>query len=176
MQTRSRNAGPFVITVLSRDDAQQYRPKDGHVVMISISDPGSPLPQFFAEDTYGAMLRVQFHDIERMIPWLSFEPICDSHAHDIARFILLSSRKACNLVIHCEAGISRSAGVAAAVCTYYGNTADTQYFLGERAEHNLDSSGLAEKGSPFRANRRVYEMVLHALLNMDIQETKQEDC
>lgn len=69
-----------------------------------------------------------------------------SHAKDVAEFVMKHAKGANVIVVHCEAGISRSAGVGAALA-YFMNGDDSYFFRGR-----------------FVPNRTCYSRVLRALL------------
>lgn len=175
-ETRSRTVGPFVITVLARDDAQRYQPKgDGPAVLLSITDPGTPSPESAFEHGYRDVLRVSFHDAQHASLAVDVEPIQGYQAQAIACFILHNRRRydQCQLVIHCESGVSRSAAVAAAVSRFLGDTVDERYFLGRPlVEWKVDLSEPVEPESPFYANERVYHVILRALCKEDTQQAE----
>jgi len=99
---------------LSRQEAEQYTPAmDG--ICISITDPGAPDARL--SDRWRAIW-VSFHDIDALPPDLTGNPppvsIDQQSADAIADFILRHWPVPL-ILAHCEAGISRSAGVVAAV-------------------------------------------------------------
>lgn len=90
-----------------------------HCVMISICDPGTEAPTFASK--YHEVLSVHFHDISKAMPYLmgrwgapdAYEqemvvPNAE-HAKVIAQFIRKHWDK--HIIVHCEAGVSRSAAV-----------------------------------------------------------------
>jgi predicted protein tyrosine phosphatase len=100
------------ITILSRSDAKFYSTPNS-VYMISITDPGSPSAFFFAD--YDLILRLSFidagiHDTGPLV-------INKGQARLLAGMIHKAQKNdIAEVVIHCEAGMSRSAGVARAFC------------------------------------------------------------
>src|SRR5712691_1352036 len=100
---------------LSRQEAEQYTPAiDG--ICISITDPGAPDAQL--SDRWRAIWRVSFHDIDALPPDLTGNPppvLMDQLSADgIAEFVWRHWPIPL-ILAHCEAGISRSAGVVAAL-------------------------------------------------------------
>ena len=100
---------------LSRQEAEQYTPAiDG--ICISITDPGAPSARL--SDRWRAIWRVSFHDIDVLPPDLTDNRppvlIDQPSADGIADFIVRHWPVPL-IVAHCEAGISRSAGVVAAL-------------------------------------------------------------
>lgn len=93
--------------------AIMLQPSPGDV-LISITEPDStPKPEF--QNGWKDIVRLEFWDIETIKDGI-FYPINDAQARKIADFIRRhhEDRDEVRLVIHCRAGISRSAGVALA--------------------------------------------------------------
>ena len=124
-------------TVLSRKTAQTYRPK-GPAALISIVDPESE--EMETDHSYDHAIYLRFHDIDRTISgYTTFD-------YEDAKFILefyKAHRDVDEFVIHCGAGISRSAAVAAALSKIH--TGDDMEFYGGR----------------FIPNSLVYSMILY---------------
>ena len=91
---------------------------------ISITSPGSPDTEFICPYLSG-VIRLKFHDAERNESKLDI--ITDEQAMDMVRFVKQFYGKVSLIVVHCEAGISRSAAVAAAFTNYY--TGNDSYFF-----------------------------------------------
>jgi predicted protein tyrosine phosphatase len=101
--------------VLSREDAERYEPR-GKEICISIADPDAEPARI--SDRFAAVLRLHFNDvIERGEP--SDILFCDEHARAIRRFIR-SWGSAERVMVHCNAGVSRSPGVALGLCDLHG--------------------------------------------------------
>lgn len=101
--------------VLSRDDAEQYEPGRGEIC-ISISDPDAPPAQ--VSSRFAAVLRLNFDDVtERGEP--SDVLFAEDHAREIGEF-LDKWPSAERVVVHCNAGVSRSPGVALGLCDLRG--------------------------------------------------------
>ena len=84
-------------------------PLQSDVAMISIATPGERPPRLphFLEH-----LCLEFHDVENdQEPWIAFS---DEHATAVLEFIarIHTQEKEWRCIIHCKAGISRSAAVA----------------------------------------------------------------
>lgn len=94
---------------------------DKNTIVISIGDP-APLNQeskidnaYFLPDlreTFLDVLRLEFHDIQK--PVHGYVAFNDLHAHLIEEFIRHWHKvdKKVDLIVHCEAGISRSVAVS----------------------------------------------------------------
>ena len=127
------------VTVLSRKLAVQYcqKPHGEKSIMISISDPFMEYdssPYVSAENNVVDILRLSFCDADR--------PGTDVYGRTVGEEYLLSSTVADeipvfierykdidNIIVHCDAGISRSAGVGAAILKYF-NDDDRELFIG----------------------------------------------
>lgn len=115
------------ITVMSRQKAIEYCSEAHRVksAIISISDPRveyDAAPQKTQENKVAGILRLCFSDADR--PGVDVygnvvsesDLLSDNDAEKIARFV--NRYKDINIIVHCDAGISRSAGVAAAIMSY----------------------------------------------------------
>jgi predicted protein tyrosine phosphatase len=108
------NRSPELV-VLSREEAERYAPL-GKEICISIADPDAEPARI--SERFAAVLRLHFNDvIERGEP--SDILFCAEHARAIRRFIK-SWRSAERVVVHCNAGVSRSPGVALGLCDLHG--------------------------------------------------------
>jgi len=79
--------------------------------LICIHDPAFYFHDEKILEGYDDVLQTEFWDIEG--PWGDLDPIEDWQGLEIKNFILKNKDK--KFLIHCSAGISRSAGVACAV-------------------------------------------------------------
>jgi len=101
--------------VLSREDAERYEPR-GREICISISDPDAPPAQ--VSSRFAAVLRLNFDDVtERGED--SDILFAEEHAREIRDF-LDSWPSAERVMVHCNAGVSRSPGVALGLCDVRG--------------------------------------------------------
>jgi predicted protein tyrosine phosphatase len=103
------------IRVLSREAAEQYRPR-GREICVSIADPDAPPAQLSTD--FVAILRLAFSDI------VSAETDADvlfgnEHAAAILAFVD-QWPQAERLIVHCHVGVSRSPGVALGLCDVFG--------------------------------------------------------
>jgi predicted protein tyrosine phosphatase len=113
MGSRRRQAPEFV--VLSREEAELYEPQ-GKEICISISDPDASPAR--VSSRFAAVLRLNFNDvIERGEP--SDILFAEDHAREIRKF-LDAWPKAERVMVHCNAGVSRSPGVALGLCDIRG--------------------------------------------------------
>jgi predicted protein tyrosine phosphatase len=113
MGSRRRQVPEFV--VLSREEAELYEPR-GKEICISISDPDASPAR--VSSRFAAVLRLNFNDvIERGEP--SDILFAEDHAREIRKF-LDGWPKAERVMVHCNAGVSRSPGVALGLCDIRG--------------------------------------------------------
>ena len=92
------------------------------VCVISITDPDS---NSVVLDLHEAdILRLEFHDLDRTHSSLSeVTYFSKSLARQIVNFVLCnSSSHTKQLIVHCEAGVSRSPAVAMAISSYFNTT------------------------------------------------------
>lgn len=111
---------------------------DKNNCIISIQDPKN----FIKFNTKIKILYLKFHDVEEDAH--GYKTISKNDANAIANFVLQNKDK--NFIISCEAGISRSSGVAGAISKFI-NDDDTLFFK-----------------YPFLPNMRCYRYVYAALL------------
>jgi len=113
MGSRRRQVPEFV--VLPREEAELYEPR-GKEICISISDPDASPAR--VSSRFAAVLRLNFNDvIERGEP--SDILFAEDHAREIRKF-LDAWPKAERVMVHCNAGVSRSPGVALGLCDIRG--------------------------------------------------------
>jgi predicted protein tyrosine phosphatase len=113
MGSRPRQVPEFV--VLSREEAELYEPR-GKEICISISDPDASPAR--VSSRFAAVLRLNFNDVtERGEP--SDILFAEDHAREIRKF-LDAWPKAERVMVHCNAGVSRSPGVALGLCDIRG--------------------------------------------------------
>ena len=103
------------VRVLSREGAEQYRPK-GREICVSIIDPDAA-PAHLSTD-FLAILRLAFSDI--VAAQTEADVLFGSeHAAAILDFVD-QWPQAEGLIIHCHVGASRSPGVALGLCDVFG--------------------------------------------------------
>ncbi len=100
----------------------------------------------------GKSIFLQFDDVEREHD--GYIPMDQKQSEKIAKFVrmIYADESVHTIVVHCEAGISRSAGVAAAILKWWTG----------------DDSPIFDNNY-YRPNMRCYRMVLNALLG-DLEE------
>ena len=113
------------VTFTAREIAEDMIP-DPDVGVISITDPGPR--QAALREGWGAVLRLSFHDLDRQ--WQNYVLMSSAQARELLTWLEDNEDKLNGIVVHCEAGISRSAAVAKYLCERYGlpvDEADTRF-------------------------------------------------
>lgn len=113
--------------------------------MISITSLGAATFPWINADTDDSLFRLNFLDTDEKESSISQE-----EAIRLAKFIKKWYPKVKKFIVHCEAGVSRSAGVAAAILKYFEN----------------DDSPIFDNAY-FKPNMYVYRSVLDALYSID---------
>lgn len=119
---------------MNRTDAVRYsyRPQNERSAVISISTPNEEYNGNIHSSIYNGIsgvLRLWFDDVES-----GQDCIQKEDAEKIKRFV--EAHKEDQIIVHCDAGISRSAGIAAALMKYY-NGDDTPIFDNPRYCPNM---------------------------------------
>lgn len=110
------------ITVCNRDKAEIHKFQFPHL-LISISAPNDK-PKLPKNKNRIAILSLEFHDLDKS--YKDYKLFSKKDAYSI--FELLKQNKSVKyIVVHCDAGISRSPGVAAALSKIF-NGDDNKYF------------------------------------------------
>ncbi len=91
----------------------------GSYAMVSIGTPSYAYDAWpHKSDTVKALLLLQFYDVGCRDAQET-QPITDASAETLADFIHACHHEGLNFIVHCDAGISRSAGVAMAIQDYF---------------------------------------------------------
>ncbi len=108
--------------ILSRSKAKQFSYKfiPQSYVIISITDVDAQNVAFMRSDNLKDVLRLRFDDTEED----TLSAIMPRDAAKIVDFVLAWKDKADMIVVHCEMGVSRSAGVAAALMLWLNGSND----------------------------------------------------
>ena len=129
--------------VLSRSEIKTVTP-DQPYIAISITNPGLPVAEVAVSPHCRGILRLQFHDIgDYGQPLQGKQVMTEEDGRRVIDFLREHSDLVRLIVCQCEAGVSRSAAVAAAVCRILG-TDDRHFFAG------------------YAPNRWVYRTILDA--------------
>lgn len=141
------------VLIMSRQEANRHSFKKDieKTAIISITDTYSENNHFHSNPNIIAILKLKFDDIEK--DEKNCVCINDIDAKDIVAFINKLKDKVECIIVHCEAGISRSAGVAGAIMKYLNND-DTPVFNSGR----------------YCPNMTCYRKVLSCFMNGDIDE------
>lgn len=142
---------------MNRESAKKLSYKNEVITtaIISITDLTNSNNRFHKSDWLKHILWVKFDDVELS----DKNAITDDDAKRIALFVNLVKDKVDRIVVHCDAGISRSSGVAGAIMKYL----------------NGDDMPIFSNGR-FCPNMTCYRKVLTALmLYVDEEELKNKE-
>lgn len=120
----------FVILNKSKAQRLSYTDYSSAKVIISIRTPGDEKAEFNSNNkTIKAILYLEFYDISYNSQEIfkGYEPMTDEDAVKIRDFVLKWKDKVDTIWVHCDAGISRSAGVAAGILEALGE--DNSYIF-----------------------------------------------
>jgi len=121
------------ILVRSRETLQQLSGAEGAVAVVSISDDPDDFPIPPPSCDCRSMLRLHFSDVETDFDAFGQErppkAFTADQAREIAAFVVGLPEDIDSLVFQCELGVSRSAGMAAAVARWLGQD-DLRFFRG----------------------------------------------
>ena len=98
--------------VTNRREVNDFSGDPGKFVVVSITDPGSRNADIVSRPGLQSVLRLKFDDIE-CDRGPNYKTISKTQAKSIVRYISDNHPDVDMIVVHCEAGISRSAAVAA---------------------------------------------------------------
>jgi len=118
----------------------EYTPEIPHIV-ISITDPDEPEAYYVPTDLRQDILRLSFFDINESIGNLTM--VNDNDIDAIIDFVNTWKDKVPLIVTQCEAGISRSSGVAAGLSQWLNN--DSKFFFDTYLPNSLVYSKLVKK-------------------------------
>lgn len=131
--------------VLGRASVREVVPDLPHV-LVSITDVGNPEAELSDAPMRLATLRLQFHDADR--DGAGYTLLSEEDARNIVRFVRAHREQIQLVVCQCEAGISRSAGCAAALSKWLNGDDEAFFRL-------------------FHPNRWVYRRVLEAAMRAE---------
>ena len=127
------------IEVMSRAKFIEYTKSNHRLTsaVISISSPHEGIVHISNSQNNGVVLlyRATFDDTDRADN-TSLVPLDLMQAEIMAKFVKGAIDKVDKIIVHCEAGQSRSAGIAAAILKYYTND-DTSIFNNPRYTPNM---------------------------------------
>lgn len=122
------------IQVFSEREIKDFKTNKEYAI-ISILSPGSKKLNLYMPSNCLGICSLQFHDVDDIFisnfsAWCSerkITPFTEKNAKNILSFVNIVKNYIEILCVHCEAGISRSAGVAGALSKIY-NGDDSYYF------------------------------------------------
>lgn len=112
--------------VMSEREILNYKVKDTHII-ISITSPKSNTAIIPYKSNCLDILYLEFHDLDRNYPEIDCHLVSPSDAKKVWDFVNKYKDKIQLIICQCEAGISRSAGTAAALSKVLNNR-DTEFF------------------------------------------------
>lgn len=122
--------------VRNREDTCKHNPVSRPHAIISITTPGDPEADVVQNDMTVSVLRLSFNDLDKepgpgTIKFLGgvYRLFDRKDAGLIKEFIIEHALPSYTVMVHCDAGISRSAAVAAALSKVY-NGDDFEFFTG----------------------------------------------
>lgn len=120
------------VTIMNKSKAERlsYTDYSSDKAIISISTPGDEKAEFNSNNkTIKDILYLEFYDISYNSQEIfkSYEPMADEDAVKIRDFVLKWKDKIDTIWVHCDAGISRSSGVAAGILEALGE--DNSYIF-----------------------------------------------
>ncbi|KKN91184.1 hypothetical protein LCGC14_0220500 [marine sediment metagenome] len=106
---------------------------DGTIAIISVTDPDEPTAFLGSyENRNDFVLRLQFHDLDKIWPQLKEVTYFDNiMAASIIQFVH-KNKHVNHIIVHCEAGVSRSPAIAAVICEHF----DIQHTFFKRYQPN----------------------------------------
>lgn len=146
------------LEVCNKRQATTINKIKAHHSIISISTPGDPIPNVATNQFTHGVLHLQFHDADAS-PGGMYVLFDMTMARAIVKFV----RQWCDhgvqtFRIHCDAGHSRSAAVAAALDKYY-NDDDSKWW----------GAGSMYGEPAYSPNRLVYRLMLDALMESEYE-------
>lgn len=117
-------------TVTLKDDIQEGK----SIAIISITDPTFSHPEIPEWPELRGVLKLKFHDTDKLDPHFNYVLMDDNHGDQVASFVE-KHKDVDVLIVNCDAGISRSSGVAAAILKHLTGD-DNQIFNDRRYNPN----------------------------------------
>jgi predicted protein tyrosine phosphatase len=104
----------MIIKVLSRNSVKKFKTSEKHIV-ISVRDPESNKVELPEQKSRLDVLYLTFHDLDKEHPSKTIVLFAKSQAELVWKFVQKYKNNINMIVVNCEAGISRSAGIAGAL-------------------------------------------------------------
>lgn len=119
----------IAIKIMNRQDAREFthQPAKQPYAIISIRDVGAQPNEFAQNPAITGILNLAFDDVDAG----ERNCITANDATAILSFVTQMMQQTSNFLIHCEGGVSRSAGIAAALLLLYNND-DSSVFTNPR--------------------------------------------
>jgi predicted protein tyrosine phosphatase len=140
--TRTREQSKMIkrVEFISRFQAAKIKPNREHEALISIAEPGEDRD---LHDSWKHFLHLDFHDTDAhanngkhwsALPVLNgkYTSFDKEHANQIIKFVSELPNEVDSVIVHCHAGISRSAAVARFIADMYFLEHDYGYDLYNR--------------------------------------------
>lgn len=143
------------IKVLSRKGAEEFKTNERHII-ISVSDPDSTKANLPEQKSRVDALFLSFHDLDKEYPSDKVVLFAKNMAELVWAFVNKYKDDVKLIVVNCEAGISRSAGIAGAISKVLDGE-DDYYF-----KH-------------YCPNRLVYRTMLEEGMNQKDKEEESND-
>ena len=102
------------LRVCNRHEIQSFIPFQNYIV-ISVSTLGDAPPKIPAPENRKGLLRLVFHDSDVDMPEIGIERFTLFQANEILEFVESHKEEIELIICQCDAGRSRSAGIAAAL-------------------------------------------------------------
>ena len=149
------------IYIMNKNDVENFQfERNKRYLIISISGYYETLANFQISILYNDNIDIKFYlfdgvdketkyyDLEKK-KYYNLIPMKKDQAKDIANLIKKNYNKFDYVIVHCNAGISRSAGVVGAICKYLWNddsdVFDNEYFKPNMYVYNLLLNSFYEK-------------------------------
>lgn len=132
---------------MSRPEAERFSSPQPYAI-IGATDPDLPEPTYGASAALHRVLRLKFNDIRHQCcaRHVLFD---EAHVLELVEFAAwVRDEELAHLVVHCEAGISRSSAIALSLATFL----------------ETDTSGILDPRKRHRPNPFVYWRLTRALL------------
>ena len=116
--------------VADREEAERGLPIRTPYIVISISDPTRPRPKLRPSALCREVLSLRFHDSEPVAGFplpSEITLMTEQDAQAVWELVCRWREEISTILVHCEAGMSRSPAVAAAVCRGLGQD-DSGFF------------------------------------------------
>ena len=133
--------------------------------LISLNDPGAKDGDAMIPDGWHEVLRLSFHDItpETLDLESSYTLMTDKHAQAIIDFVREVAPNVNGILVHCRAGISRSAAVVKWITNEYQLPFNSNYEKYNAFVYRL--LGLAAKGSSDIEDGEAHLIKLREIVN-----------